>query len=157
MSKLIKDITDNKLLQSRESGLKDARELYSMKAHGKNAGMDVFSWVNPEVNALAAVLKSMPFKVIWLATRRQVESLVNDHQDALDSIESLVIYDSAKLSPNFDWLAKRTSVASVYGVKDAMELLSAMKKRERVFLYSLPVNNWTPVKELIELRLKTWN
>lgn len=157
MSKVIRKTEENQLLQSRESGLRDVREMYAMKAHGKNAGMDVFSWVNPNVGALAAVLKSMPFKVIWLATRSQVEALLNEYSGGLDNVESLVIYDSAILAPDFNWLVTRTSVAGVKNIEDAMELLTAMKQRERVFLYSLPINNWTTIKESIELRLKTWN
>lgn len=157
MRKVSQKITEEQLLSARARGLRDSRDLYAMKAHGKMAGMDVFSWINPDLDGLGAVLTSMPFKIIWLASKEQVENLLGVNENALENVESLVIYDAAKLNSDFNWLNAKTYVSCVDSVPDALELLSSLKGRERVFLYTLPVDNWTLIKNRIEMKLKTWN
>ena len=157
MSKFKIGVNKEQILHLREQGLNDAQELHSMQAYGKIAGMDVFSWVNPDSNSLTAVLYSVPFKVTWLATKEQVEKLLNEFPEGFAKLDSVVVYDAGHLAPEFDWLKTGTNVACIDGVDDAMALLSAMKKRDRVFLYSMPRDNWSPIKNSIERHLKTWN
>ncbi|MFT5858327.1 MAG: hypothetical protein ACI865_000413 [Flavobacteriaceae bacterium] len=157
MGKVSQKTIEEQLLSAREEGLSNSRDLHAMKAHGKTAGMDVFSWVNPEVDALGAVLTSMPFKIIWLASKSQVQNLLSVNENALENVESLVIYDAGKLDLEYNWLNSKTSIGCVDDVPGALELLSSLKGRERIFLYTLPSDNWTLIKNRIDLKLKTWN
>ena len=58
-----KKTIEEQLLQSRGAGLKDAIQINTMNAHGKVMGMDTFSWVNPQIDALASALESFPFTI----------------------------------------------------------------------------------------------
>jgi hypothetical protein len=157
MSKVSQKTLEKQLLEARAEGLDNSRDLHAMKAHGKTAGMDVFSWVNPGADALGAVLDSMPFKIIWLASKNQVDSLLNVNENALENVESLVIYDAGKLNTEYNWLNSKTSVGCVDSVPDALELMSSLTGRERIFLFTLPLDNWALIRDRIELKLKTWN
>ncbi|MFT5779116.1 MAG: hypothetical protein ACI837_002073 [Crocinitomicaceae bacterium] len=157
MSGTVKISAENQLLQARKAGLEEARETFTMQAHGKISGMDVFSWVNPDAETLNTVLNSMPFKVIWMGTVVQLNELLRFNGRGLENVESLVIYDASELTTDFNWLKSEVNVACVDGVDEAMTLLGAMKKEERVFLWTLPRDNWKRAKEIIKSRLQTWN
>jgi hypothetical protein len=156
MSKTLRESVQEQLLQARKEGLQEVRETFTMKAHGKISGMDVFSWVNPDAERLHAVLNSMPFKVIWMGTVVQLNELLRFDGKGLENVESLVIYDTSELTTDFNWLKTKLNVACVDGVAEAMTLLAAMKKEERVFLWTLPQDNWQRTNDTINARLKTW-
>ena len=56
--------TADQLKHARQAGLEEMKTTHALCPHGKVAGMDVFSWVNPEVEALNAMIASMSYKVI---------------------------------------------------------------------------------------------
>ena len=85
------------LKRARKAGLEEVNTNNALCPHGKVAGMDVFSWVNPEAEALNAMIASMPYKVIWAATAKQARKLWELNGDALKSIETLVIYNSGQV------------------------------------------------------------
>lgn len=143
------------LKQARNAGLEELNTNFALCPHGKVAGMDVFSWVNPDIDALNATIASMPYKVIWAATTDQATALWKLNGDALKSIETLVIYNSGQVYTE-KWFAAFKNVLCVQGADHALFLLDKIRKPERTFIWSLPQNNWSEVKTLLENHLQTW-
>lgn len=147
--------TADQLKQARNAGLEEVNTNNALCPHGKVAGMDVFSWVNPDNDSLNAMIASMPYKVIWAATTAQARALWELNGDALKSIETLVIYDSGQVHTE-KWFESFDNVLCVNGADHALILLDRVRKPERAFIWSLPQDNWTEVKTDLENHLQTW-
>ena len=143
------------LKQARKAGLEEVNTNNALCPHGKIAGMDVFSWVNPDIDALNAMIASMPYKVIWAATTKQARALWELNGGALKSIETLVIYNSGQVHTE-KWFSAFENVLCVQGADHALMLLDKVRKEERVFVWTLPRDNWTGIKSQLENHLQTW-
>ena len=90
------------LLQAREEGLKSLQNGV-LKPHGKLLGMDVFSWLNPDVHMLMNTLHSFPFPVIWIAQKMDWDALLNLDNTILSNLCSRCIpkYPPEKWTYNY--------------------------------------------------------
>ena len=147
--------TAEQLKQARKAGLDQVNHNAALCPHGKVAGMDVFSWVNPDAEALNAMIASMPYKVIWAATTAQARKLWELNGKSLESIETLVIYDSGQVHTE-KWFSAFENVLCVQGADHALMLLDRVRREERVFIWALPQDNWTGIKAELENHLQTW-
>ncbi len=147
--------TAEQLKLVRKAGLDEMNTATALCPHGKVAGMDVFSWVNPDVDALNAMIASMPYKVIWAATTVQARALWEMNALALKSIETLVIYDSGQVHTE-QWFSAFDNVLCVNGADHALMILDKVREQNRVFVWSLPKNNWGEIKTMLTNHLQTW-
>ena len=143
------------LKRARKAGLEEVNTNNALCPHGKVAGMDVFSWVNPAIDSLNAMIASMPYKVIWAATTSQAKALWELNGDALKSIETLVIYNSGQVHTE-KWFSAFENVLCVQGADHALMLLDKVRQAERTFVWTLPQDNWTGIKTELENHLQTW-
>ena len=143
------------LKQARKAGLEEVKTNHALCPHGKVAGMDVFSWVNPDLEALNAMIASMPYKVIWAATTQQARKLWELNGDALKRIETLVIYNSGQVYTE-KWFSSFENVLCVKGADHALMMVDKVRKEQRAFIWTLPQDNWTEIKIELENHLKTW-
>lgn len=143
------------LKQARKAGLEEVNNNAALCPHGKVAGMDVFSWVNPDIEALNAMIASMPYKVIWAATSAQARKLWELNGKGLEQIETLVIYDSGQVFTE-KWFSSFENVLCVQGADHALMLVDAVRAEKRAFVWTLPQDNWTEIKTELENHLQTW-
>lgn len=151
----LKQSTAEELKQARHASLEEMNTNTALCPHGKVAGMDVFSWVNPDVDALNAMIASMPYKVIWAATMAQASALWKLNGAALKSIETLVIYNSGQVHTE-KWFTAFDNVLCVDGADHALMLLDKVRENQRVFVWTLPQNSWKEIKTQLENHLQTW-
>lgn len=147
--------TAEELKQARQTGLNEMNASTALCPHGKVAGMDVFSWVNPDVDSLNAMIASMPYKVIWAATSDQASALWEINAPSLKAIETLVIYDSGEVHSE-KWFDAFENVLCVEGADHALMILDIIREQNRVFIWSLPKNNWSETKTQLQNHLQTW-
>jgi hypothetical protein len=146
---------EEQLKTAREAALTEVRENFAVCPHGKVAEMDVFSWVNPDVESLDAMIAAMPYKVIWAATFEQARAFWKFDGKGIQSIQTLVIYDAGNVDTP-EWFAAFENVACVDGAEHALELLDRLRKKKRVFIWTLPRDSWKSKKVLLENHLQTW-
>jgi hypothetical protein len=51
----------------------------SMRAHGKLKGIDVFTWMQPEQNALVNFINSIPTEIIWVGNPAEIEAVLSSN------------------------------------------------------------------------------
>jgi hypothetical protein len=122
------------LLQAREEGLKSLQNGV-LKPHGKLLGMDVFSWLNPDVHMLMNTLHSFPFPVIWIAQKMDWDALLNLDNTILSNMEVTIIYDAEanSLKSNNEEpfkIVKKTSLTQ------ALNYLDHLKAFKSVLLFT---------------------
>ncbi|NVK66094.1 MAG: hypothetical protein HWE22_16000 [Flavobacteriales bacterium] len=143
------------LKQARRAGLEEVKINAALCPHGKVAGMDVFSWVNPDIEALNAMIASMPYKVIWAATSGQARKFWELNGEGLKRIETLVVYDSGQVHTE-KWFSSFANVLCVDGADNALMLVDKVRSEKRAFVWTLPQDNWTEIKAELENHLQTW-
>ncbi|MFK7786565.1 MAG: hypothetical protein AB8B56_15705 [Crocinitomicaceae bacterium] len=143
------------LKQARKAGLEEVKTNQALCPHGKVAGMDVFSWVNPDMEALNSMIASMPYKVIWAATTQQARKLWELNGGGLKSIETLVVYNSGQVHTE-KWFSSFENVLCVKGADHALMMVDKVRKEQRAFIWTLPQDNWTEIKTELENHLETW-
>lgn len=128
--------SDEQLLQAREQGLKQGKQVDAMQAHGKILGMDTFSWMNPQVDMLATLLSSFPFSILWIGTHGQIDQCMRLYPELSGNIETILIHDTSSLGLNKSALEKINTIACVDGVEHAFEFVKSMKLKKGVLMYT---------------------
>jgi hypothetical protein len=86
---------ESQLLAARKSGLLKLTET-SLQSQGKLFGMDVFSWLYPNIEVLNSTLNSFPFEVLWVGNKTEI-NLVLSESNVLDSrVRTKLIYSDGK-------------------------------------------------------------
>jgi hypothetical protein len=73
----------SQLIAARKRGLLRGNET-ALQSHGKLFGMDVFSWIYPNIEVLNSTLNSFPFEVLWVGNKTEI-NLVLSENNVLDS------------------------------------------------------------------------
>ena len=140
-SKSTKINAEEQLLLLRKDGLQTATQINAMNAHGKVLGMDTFSWINPQIDALASALKSFPFKVIWIGDSQQIEKCLSVFPDSLKSIDTVIIQDNAELNLDKNSFLKIANIFCFNQTEDSLNILKTVKKEKSIFLYTTGGSN----------------
>lgn len=86
---------ESQLVAARKSGLLKLNET-SLHSQGKLFGMDVFSWIYPNIDVLNSTLNSFPFEVLWIGNKTEI-NLVLSENNVLDSrVRTKLIYTDGK-------------------------------------------------------------
>lgn len=134
--KVSKQTAEEQLLQARKEGLQDALQVNSMRAHGKVLGMDTFSWINPQLDALASALSSFPFEIIWVGSHEQITRCLSIQPELAKSIETIIVHDNPILNLKKETLNEIKNIVCLEGTKHALELIKSMKKDKCALLFS---------------------
>jgi hypothetical protein len=86
---------ESQLVAARKSGLLKLNET-SLQSQGKLFGMDVFSWIYPNIDVLNSTLNAFPFEVLWIGNKTEI-NLVLSENNVLDSrVRTKLVYNNGK-------------------------------------------------------------
>lgn len=136
MKKLRTETTESDLLRARREGLERARSLEAMQALGKWKSMDVFYWANPHFDALATVISSFPFPVLWVGKQNQIKCAVKYYPEVLDTIETVIVSDYGNVKLSVDQIFTIDKVAGAGDVQASLDLVNSFEDARRVFLFT---------------------
>jgi len=138
--KIIQKNKEN-LLELRKEGKKEAFAINAMQAHGKIMGMDTFSWINPNMDQLSSTLTSFPFRIIWISTQQQLKNCLAIEKTLSKNIETIILHDKTTSEFNENDFFSIKNIIAVQNTKEALQLLSAVKKEKCAFLFSSEGSN----------------
>lgn len=138
------------LLKARKEGLERARSLDTMQALGKWKSMDVFAWANPHFDALATVIASFPFPVVWVGKQSQIKCAVKYYPEILDTIETAVVSDFGNVKLTGEQIYTIDKVAGTGDAKSSLDLVRSFEDVRRVFLFTTEGESAHTELELIE-------
>ena len=138
------------LLKARKEGLERARSLDTMQVLGKWKSMDVFAWANPHFDALATVIASFPFPVVWVGKQSQIKCAVKYYPEILDTIETVVVSDFGNVKLTGEQIYMIDKVAGTGDAKSSLDLVRSFEDARRVFLFTTEGESAHTELELIE-------
>lgn len=124
------------LLKLREQGLNEIRSRDNMQAHGKFMGMDTFSWVAPKFDALATVLSSFPFEVVWVGSHEQIRCATKYYPEVLQNVNTAIIYDSGNVSWTDEAIQNIENIAGVGDMDSAIMIINSLESKKRVLFFT---------------------
>ena len=127
----------DRLFEARKNGLLKVSKVESMRAHGKVLGMDTFSWIAPQVDKLATVILSFPFKVLWIGSNDHIKLCLENYPELVTNIETIIIYDQEVPRLNSETLKRINNYVCVEGTDAAFELAKSLKIKKRAFLFTI--------------------
>jgi len=63
-----------------------------LRAHGKLKGLDVFTWMQPEQNALINFIESIPSGIIWVGNPTEIEAVLSAHPQLMNKFQSILSF-----------------------------------------------------------------
>lgn len=63
-----------------------------LRAHGKLKGLDVFTWMQPEQNALINFIESIPSGIIWVGNPAEIEAVLSVNPELMNKIQSILSF-----------------------------------------------------------------
>ena len=128
--------SEEQLMHSRKEGLQDALQINSMRAHGKILGMDTFSWINPQIDALTNALVSLPFEILWIGSHQQIKECINIQPELAHSIKTIIIHDNPVLNLQREFLNNIPTIICLEGTSHALELIKSIKAEKCALIYT---------------------
>ena len=135
--RISKNSVKERLLEVRKNGLLKVSKVESMCAHGKVLGMDTFSWIAPQVDKLATVILSFPFKVLWIGSHDHIKLCLENYPELVTNIETIIIYDQDVPRLNSEILKRINNYVCVEGTDAAFELAKSLKIKKGAFLFTI--------------------
>jgi hypothetical protein len=76
-------INNDSFVKSKESGL---------RARGKLKGLDVFTWMQPEQNALINFIESIPSGIMWVGNPTEIEAVLSVNPELMNKFQSILSF-----------------------------------------------------------------
>ncbi len=120
------------LLEAREKALADAVKGV-IRPHGKLWGMDVFSWMNPDLEAITSTIHSFPFPLILIGNSSLLSAIEEIDSTIVSNIRTVISYEDNK-DTNF-LLNKFETIYIADDVKSALQKMVEYKFTPGVLLF----------------------
>jgi hypothetical protein len=85
----------NKHVYHQEKSINDSllkSQRVGLRAHGKLKGLDVFTWMQPEQNALINFFESIPSGIIWVGNPTEIEAVLSVHSQLTNKFQSILSF-----------------------------------------------------------------
>jgi hypothetical protein len=85
----------NKHVYHQEKSINDSllkSQGVGLRAHGKLKGLDVFTWMQPEQNALINFFESIPSGIIWVGNPTEIEAVLSIHSQLTNKFQSILSF-----------------------------------------------------------------
>jgi hypothetical protein len=122
------------LLDARKEALEKAAN-GSIRPHGKLWGMDVFSWINPDIDAITSTIHSFPFPIICLATSELLMSIVEKDETILSNIHTVISYENSEVELDRSMFSEIENVQVVNDIHLALDAMSVVRLKRGVILF----------------------
>lgn len=144
----------DQLLEARKEGIDRFKE-GMLRPHGKLWGMNVFSWMNPNLESIQTTIKTLPFPVFLVANHDLIKAIKGD-EGAMACLDSVVCFDHANFFLELNELLAVRNAAGTQNVEDALKFVSAFHDRDCVFLFSSNSIEFERHKKEFEIFLRTY-
>jgi len=121
------------LLQARKEALDHINKV-QMRPHGKIMEKDLFTWFGNSVDDLIQTISSFPDPIHWVAKKNEVLQVLEEKEELLTKLGSIIVYDSAQFSIPEKWIKNLPTHIAVSTMEDALILSVALPRQKSVML-----------------------
>jgi hypothetical protein len=137
------------LLGARKEGLSRINQT-SLRSHGKLWGMDVFSWIHPNLSTIGTTIQSFPFSVRWVSNAKDLLLTLDKQPELMDKLSAALIYDDSVFKLKNEHLLGIKTCVGITCVEEAMRMLKVMSKQQSIVLFTASGENAEEAKSEFE-------
>lgn len=133
---IMKEIkTEYNLLEARKKAL-DQVVHGSIRPHGKLWGMDVFSWMNPDIEVLSSTIHTFPFPILWLSPSGLLSAVMEHDAAIVTNIHTVITCDerTENLLSN-EQSAELLQVITTNDIHQAFQEMNALHFKPGIILF----------------------
>jgi hypothetical protein len=123
------------LLGARKESLSRINQT-SLRSHGKLWGMDVFSWIHPNVTTLNTTIISFPFPVKWVANKVDVVNALDQQSDLCAKVAAVFLFDSSVFSLKDEHVLNLKYCVGTTCVTEAMSMVKIADESPSILLFT---------------------
>jgi hypothetical protein len=121
------------LLQARKEAL-DRMNKVPMRPHGKILEKDLFTWFGNSIDDLIQTISSFPAPIHWVAKKQEVLQVLEEKEELLTKIGSIIVYDSAQFAIPDKWAKYLPTYIAVSSLEDALIMSVTLPRQKSVML-----------------------
>lgn len=139
-----------RILLARRENLEHIKSNGSLQPLGKILGMDTFLWQNPERNALAGWILSLPFQLIWIGGKETIESAFKGNGAVAEKIESLVAIRGHNINLGSREMSLISNVLTTGDVESALEFIRPFRSEKRILLITVNEQEFDTTRDYLK-------
>lgn len=127
--------TEHNLLEARKKAL--SQVVYgSIRPHGKLWGMDVFSWINPDIEAVSLTIHAFPFPILWLSPSGLFSAVLGHDDSIVTNIQTVITCDeSTESTLSKEKLTEDLHLITTNDIHQAFQEMNALQFKPGIILF----------------------
>ena len=121
------------LLQARKETLNRINKV-QMRPHGKIMEKDLFTWFGNSIDDLIQTISTFPSPIHWVANKSEVLEVLEEKEELLSKLGSIIVYDSTQFSIPEKWVGKLPTHFAVSTMEAALILSVSLPRQKSVML-----------------------
>lgn len=137
------------LLGARKESLSRINQT-SLRSHGKLWGMDVFSWIHPNLSTIGTTIQSFPFSVRWVSNAKDLLFTLENQPELVEKLSAALIYDDSVFTLKNEHLHGIENCVGTTRVEEAMRMLKVTAEVQSIVLFTASGENAEEAKSEFE-------
>jgi hypothetical protein len=127
------------LLGARKESLSRINQT-ALRSHGKLWGMDVFSWIHPNMSTIGTTVNSFPFSVSWVGNAHDLMSTLDQQPELTKKLSAALIYDNSVFAFRDEHLHSIKNCVGTGSVEEALRMAKIAAQPQSVLLFTASGN-----------------
>ena len=113
----------------------------SLRSHGKLWGMDVFSWINPNMSTIGTTIDSFPFSVRWVGNAHDLTAALESQPELMNKLSAAFLFDNSTFSLKNEFLLGIENCVGTTSVEEALRMTKIAAKPQSILLFTASGDN----------------
>ncbi len=122
----------------------------NLRSHGKLWGMDVFSWIHPNMSTIGTTIHSFPFSVRWVGNAHDLTKALEDQPELMDKLSAALVFDNSVFALKNEHLHGIKNCVGTRSVEEAMRMVKIAAKPQSILLFTASGENADDAKNEFE-------
>jgi hypothetical protein len=123
------------LLGARKESLSRINQT-ALRSHGKLWGMDVFSWIHPNMSTIGTTITSFPFSVNWVGNAQDLKSALEAHPSLSEKLSAALMFDNTVFALKNEHLLGIKNCVGTGSVEEALRMVKIAARPQSILLFT---------------------
>jgi hypothetical protein len=108
----------------------------ALRSHGKLWGMDVFSWIHPNISSIGVTINSFPFSVTWVGNALDLTNALETQTDLTEKLSAVLMFDSTVFNLKNEHLNHIENCVGTGSVSESIRMVKFVAKPQSILLFT---------------------
>jgi hypothetical protein len=128
------------LLGARKESLSRINQT-ALRSHGKLWGMDVFSWIHPNMSTIGTTINSFPFSVSWVGNAHDLTKALETQPELTEKLSAVLMFDNTVFALKNEYLNSIKNCVGTSSVEEAMRMVKIAAQPQSILLFTASGEN----------------